>query len=549
MPPALILNPACARCAAALADDQRYCLQCGTRRTGARLPFVEILRDERDEGAAGAAAPEPAAPVVAWTHRLPRPRPRTAVALLAVMFATGVLLGGAIGPGPTNSLASDPVVIARGPAPALTPAPTEAASSPADAGGSTIAAPSESPSPKASTASSGSAADAAALDTASQTVVDQPAAPDNGTPSSGDTATPTPSKPSRPRVDHVFVLALGAGSFDQASARAPGTGLTGPPVAPYLVGRLQGQGQLQSNYYAVGHGGLTGAIALISGQPPNPDTQAECPLFSDVTPAGLAADGQALGHGCVYPAGARTIGDQLTAAGRGWRAYGEDMDRGPGQPTSCRHPAVGTADPTAIDRPGDGYATRHNPFVYFHSVIDSPDCAKNSVPLSRLGADLRREKTTPNFAYIAPSLCDGGDVTPCADGRPGGYAAADAFLKAWVPQILRSPAYRKSGLLVITFDEAPAAGPAADSSACCGEQPGPASPNPGGLLTPGPGGGRVGALVLSPFVAGGDVNQRPFNHYALLHSAQSLLGLGSLGYSGQRGLPVFGADVFTKPAS
>ncbi|PZS32953.1 MAG: phosphoesterase, partial [Pseudonocardiales bacterium] len=343
-------------------------------------------------------------------------------------------------------------------------------------------------------------------------------------------------------------LALGAGSFDQASVPAPGAGPAAPRVAPYLAGQLRGKGQLLSNYYAVGHGGLTGAIALISGQPPNPDTQAECPLFSDMAPTGLGASGLAVGRGCVYPAAVRTIADQLTTAGRSWKAYVEDMDRQPGQSPTCRHPIPGGPDITALDRPGDGYAMRHNPFAYFHSVIDGPDCAKNDLPLSRLSTDLRSERKTPSFAYLAPSLCNGGDVAPCADGRPGGYPAADAFLKRWVPEILRSPAYRKSGLLVITFDEAPAVGPAADSRACCGEQPGLATPNPGGLLKPGPGGGKVGALVLSPFVAGGDVNDRPYNHYALLHSMQSLLGLGSLGYSGQRGLPTFGSDVLTKPA-
>ena len=34
----------CPGCDAPLADDQRYCLECGTRRNGARLPFDEIAR-------------------------------------------------------------------------------------------------------------------------------------------------------------------------------------------------------------------------------------------------------------------------------------------------------------------------------------------------------------------------------------------------------------------------------------------------------------------------------------------------------------------------
>jgi hypothetical protein len=36
----------CASCGAPLAADQRYCLTCGHRRADARLPFLEILRDD-----------------------------------------------------------------------------------------------------------------------------------------------------------------------------------------------------------------------------------------------------------------------------------------------------------------------------------------------------------------------------------------------------------------------------------------------------------------------------------------------------------------------
>jgi SPOR domain len=38
----------CAVCGAALASDQRYCLNCGSRRADARVPFLEILGGARD---------------------------------------------------------------------------------------------------------------------------------------------------------------------------------------------------------------------------------------------------------------------------------------------------------------------------------------------------------------------------------------------------------------------------------------------------------------------------------------------------------------------
>lgn len=47
----------CAECGAPLADDQRYCLSCGARRSDARLPFVDVLAGASTElvplGAAG----------------------------------------------------------------------------------------------------------------------------------------------------------------------------------------------------------------------------------------------------------------------------------------------------------------------------------------------------------------------------------------------------------------------------------------------------------------------------------------------------------------
>jgi hypothetical protein len=42
--------------------------------------------------------------------------------------------------------------------------------------------------------------------------------------------------------------------------------------------------------------------------------------------------------------------------------------------TPCRHPALGSVDDTKKAKVGDQYAARHNPFVYFHGIIDSPTC-------------------------------------------------------------------------------------------------------------------------------------------------------------------------------
>ncbi len=333
----------------------------------------------------------------------------------------------------------------------------------------------------------------------------------------GALALPAPSRAAGgPPIKHVWVLMLEnenyASTFGAQSK------------APYLAHTLPARGALMPNYYGVTHFSLGNYLALISGQGSNPQTQSDCQYFLPVFPGTIGADGQALGTGCVYPSAVKTVADQLTAAGRSWRGYMQDM------PAPCTHPAIGAKDGTQSARPGAQYAARHNPFVYFHSLIDGPDCARNDVPLSALTGDLRSSAASPSFALITPDLCEDGHDAPCVDGRPGGLVSADDFLRRTVPMITASPAYRDGGLLLITFDEAEAAGSEADASACCGEPQFPNATN-NGFITPGRGGGRIGLVALSPYIDPGTVDRQPGNHFTLLRSVEDLYGLSHLGYA------------------
>jgi hypothetical protein len=199
---------------------------------------------------------------------------------------------------------------------------------------------------------------------------------------------------------------------------------------------------------------------------------------------------------------------------------------------------------------GDQYATRHNPFMYFHSIIDEQkSCDAHDVDYSKLSHDLRKESSTPQFSFITPNLCHDGHDEPCVNGEPGGLVSANEFLQKAVPPILRSPAYEDRGLLIVTFDEAEAAPGPGDSSACCGELSGPNTTNPG-FIVPGPGGGRTGAVMISPCISPGTVSDQEYNHYSLLRSVEDLFGLDHLGYAGQDGLAPFGIDLWNdvKPA-
>lgn len=339
-----------------------------------------------------------------------------------------------------------------------------------------------------------------------------------------------------PQIKHLFVIVL-----ENENAE---TSFGPNSPAPYLGTTLREAGVFIPNYYGIGHESLDNYIAMVSGQPPNPQTQSDCQFYTEMLPGTLREDGVALGQGCVFPRGVRTVANQLEGAGLSWRGYMQDMANAvpEGEPASCRHPAIGTIDPTQKARAADQYAARHNPFVYFHSIIDFPTCQENDVDLNRLPADLSNASATPNYALITPDLCSDGHDETCANpALPGGYAGIEAFLREWVPRIEASVAYRDQGAIFITFDES-----ASGAQSCCNEPAGPNTPNNGGPEY-GNGGGRVGAVMLSPCIEPGTVTQAPYNHYAFLRWSEDDFGLPHLAYAGAAGLKPFGSDVFTKP--
>ena len=369
----------------------------------------------------------------------------------------------------------------------------------------------------------------------------------------------------RSRVRHVFVIVLENQGYQSTF---------GPQSkAPYLAHELPLQGVLLPQYFGTAHFSLGNYIAMISGQAGTQQTRDDCETFADYALQGVTPDGQAIGHGCVYPASIKTVADQIGATRLTWRGYMEDLGNDASrEAATCGNPKLDAADPTqAAEEPsvrvplGDQYAARHNPFVYFHSLVDSKACARNVVNFRRLEHDLRTAKSTPNFAFITPNLCHDGHDAPCKNGEPGGLVSADAFLRKWVPKILASPAYRHDGLLVITFDEGETPetpGPAgghiinAAGETCCNQLPGPNLGSFPQHYRDGDylenfesfGGDRTGAVLLSPFLRGGAVSKTAFNHYSLLKTVEDVLGLeGHLGYAAQPGLVGFfeapGSDV------
>jgi hypothetical protein len=391
-----------------------------------------------------------------------------------------------------------------------------------------------------------------------------------------------------PRLRHVWTIVL------ENSGLYTSFGL-GQASAPYLTRTLTAMGAFVPNYYGTGHSSLDNYIAMTSGQAPNSDTQGDCTDPSQLGQGDptyhLDAAGQAIGKlGCTYQAGVPNLPTQLRDAGVSWKSYNETMDAHPlVQRTHCQGPDTYTGgvyaktpDPYAnadtANQPNPSeYKSKHNPFVYYHDVTDDlAYCDAHDVPLGAFGTDpahpnqydqlgtlrtdLGSDESTPAYSFITPNECsDGHD--DCTSGTPGGEDQAaklsqmDAFLKAVVPMIMASPAY-KHGLIIITFDEG------TDSAACCDEQPSPelAHEGNGGMNgnPAGPGGGIVGAVLLSPDIKPGTVSTASYNHYSYLRTMEDIFKLPHIGYASDSAYPPasptdppggtpkpFGPDIFT----
>lgn len=419
---------------------------------------------------------------------------QVAIVAAASALATAVIVKASTGgdslPASTLAALHQRVAVHTTPSSASAPsAPTTAAASPpVDTSSNAASLPSapliSSPPAATSAGTSGATGSAAAIGSAAGTGSDTTGG-DTGSGTTGTSGTSTSTTPTA-KAEHVFVIALTTSSY--RAAFGPGS------PAHYLNRKLRPQGVLLSGYRTLGGSELPDYLAMVSGQPPNADTRKDCPIYAEFpTSVKASSDGQVSAAGCVYPNTVLTIADQATAAGNQWKAYLAGMNS-----ATCVHANSNAPDDGALPGAGSDYDTRHNPFLYFHSLLDLGGCSSDDVGLQSLTKDLRKPKRTPNYAFIAPGLCDEPSAGACPDNGPTGLAGEDAFLKRSVPAILASPAYKQGGVLIIAFAKAPAAN--------------------------GSGPVRTGALILSPKVKAGSTVPTSYNPYSVLRSVEDLLG-------------------------
>lgn len=177
----------------------------------------------------------------------------------------------------------------------------------------------------------------------------------------------------------------------------------------------------------------------------------------------------------------------LENAGISWRSYDENISG-----TNCPLTNQGTTDPNG----GQLYQVHHNPFVYFNDQTNnrsstSSTCISHVRPFTQLAHDLANN-TVARYNFITPNLCD--DMHDSCGGNA--IAHGDAWLKATVPMILNSTAYRSGGVLFITWDEAAY------------------------------GNGPVPMIVLSPYAKGNHYsNTTYYTHGSTLRTLQEIFGV------------------------
>lgn len=251
----------------------------------------------------------------------------------------------------------------------------------------------------------------------------------------------------RSKISHVVVVVM---------ENKEDTDVIGNPDAPY-TNRLIHRYGLAARSYGVRHPSLPNYLALTSGSTHG--------ITTDCT-------------GCQISA--PNIVEQLARARISWRGYFED------QPGRCFSGAS-----------AQGYAKKHNPFIYYDDVAGNPKRCRNLVGFGRLSRDLRRG-TLPTFVWVTPNLCD--DTHDC------GVATGDRFLARTAPRLIHE--LGPHGFLVVTYDEG-------DSDAGCCE--GAAAD------------GRIATIVAGPDVRRGARMRRPIDHYGVLGSIERALGLHRLG--------------------
>jgi phosphatidylinositol-3-phosphatase len=179
-----------------------------------------------------------------------------------------------------------------------------------------------------------------------------------------------------------------------------------------------------------------------------------------------------------FPVSVDNVVRELVAAGKSWKAYAESI------------PSVGYVGGDATGPDGGQFYTRHVPLPFMTDVQNDATQRQNIVPFSQFAADLSAN-ALPDYSFVTPNGCD--DAHDCS------LAVADAWLKTNIDPLINNASFQKNGLLIILFDESH-------------------SDNTNG-------GGRVPAIIVSPFSKLGYKSSTTYQHPSVLRLMLEGLGV------------------------
>jgi hypothetical protein len=289
-----------------------------------------------------------------------------------------------------------------------------------------------------------------------------------------------------PRYDHIFLIVDENKSYERIVDAKAAPGIT----------KLAHTYGLASQFYAETHPSQPNYVAMVGG-----------------STHGIRDDGP-------HVVNAPNLATQLDAAHLSWKDYLESIPQ-----------------PGSLVQYSGPYAAKHSGFLQYASVRNDRHRAQHLVGFDVLAGDLR-DGTVPNFAMIAPNLCNdmhGQAKLFGAKCFADLIESGDGEVVKLVTEIQSSRIWREKGnvAIVLTWDEDDGGG----TQGCCGNDPNDPANR---------GGGHIATIVIANHGPRGVVDATPYSHYSLLRTIEDAFGLkthlGRAGASGVRDMtPLFAA--------
>lgn len=283
-----------------------------------------------------------------------------------------------------------------------------------------------------------------------------------------------------PEFEHVFVIVEENQNYDDVVGNTQDL--------PYLNSLIREYG-LATDYYANTHPSVNNYFMLTAGH---------AGFSSFWASEGLLADRH------TEQVSGVNIASILTDNKKTWKAYLEGL------------PAAGS-----LTSSHGTYVRRHDPFSYFTTVVQGtryyPAQTANLVPFAgNFEKDLQNRRF-PNYSFIVPDIYDNGhdNAKTHREADCGDHVALqqiDHWLNRNMRALVEDADFKRSGLLILVFDEACSRGPHADSRL---------DPKQPSLR----GGGHIPALIISSKTKAGTTSGQLLHHESILRLCLRALGI------------------------